>query len=112
MELKPLNISVLHVAPGAIKSNIANNGVARFSLPEDTLYSEYLPSIFKRIQSSQGPSSMPTDKFAAKVVHQALSKRPPRYMTLGGGSTLFSVFKWLPRGFALYMLWRTFSPRR
>jgi 1-acylglycerone phosphate reductase len=112
MELKPLNISVLHVAPGAIKSNIANNGVARFSLPEDTLYSEYLPSIFKRIQSSQGPNSMPTDRFAAKVVHQALSKRPPRYMTLGGGSTLFSVLKWLPRGFALYVLWRTFSPRR
>lgn len=112
MELKPFNISVLHVSPGGIKSNIANNGTARMNVARDTLYADFVPLILKRIQSSQGPNSMPTREFAARVVAKALSKKPPRYMTLGGSSGLFTLFKWLPRGFVLYILWRTFSPRK
>ncbi|KAF8973624.1 oxidoreductase [Flammula alnicola] len=112
MELKPFNISVLHVSPGGVKSNIADNGAARFNIPPDTLYSEYLPSIFKRIKSSQAANSMPSKEFATKVVSKALSKNPPRYMTLGGNSGMFAFFKWLPRGLVLYLLWRNFSPRR
>lgn len=112
MELKPFNISVLHVSPGAIKSNIADNGTARLNIAPDTLYSEYVPYIIKRIQASQGANSMPSREFAAQVVSKALSKKPPRYMTLGGSSTTWTLFKWLPRSFVLYLLWRTFSPRK
>ncbi|KDR85410.1 hypothetical protein GALMADRAFT_53024 [Galerina marginata CBS 339.88] len=111
MELKPFGISVLHVAPGAIKSNIANNGTNRFALAHDTLYAAFLPYIQKRIASSQGPDSMPTKEFAKKVVANALRKSPPRYMTLGGKASFFSVLKWLPRSFVLFLLWRNFSPR-
>ena len=112
MELKPFNIAVLHVSPGGIKSNIANNGTARMNVAEDTLYKDYASHILKRIQASQGAESMPTREFATRVVAKALSKKPPRYMTLGGSSGLFTLFKWLPRGFVLYFLWRTFSPRK
>jgi short-subunit dehydrogenase len=109
MELKPFNISVLHVSPGAVKSNIASSGAARFSLAPNTLYSEYLPDIMRRINASQGAHSMSGAAFAKKVVASALSTKPPRYMTLGGNAGLFSFFKWLPRGLVLLLLWRKFS---
>ena len=111
MELQPFNISVLHVAPGAVQSNIASNATARFSLAANTLYSDYLPDIMKRINSSQGANSMPGAAFAKQVVAGALSRNPPRYMTLGGNSGLFLLFKWLPRGLVLLLLWRKFSKK-
>jgi len=111
MELKPFNISVLHVSPGAVQSNIARSGAARFSLAANTLYSDYLPDIMKRINASQGANSMPGTAFAKKVVAGALSRRVPRYMTLGGSSGLFLIFKWLPRSLVLLLLWRKFSQK-
>jgi len=110
MELKPFNISVLHVAPVAIKSNISSNAVDRFALAPDTLYSNFLSFIMKRIYASQGPDSMPTKDFAQQVVSNALQKNLPRYMSIGGKSWMFALFKWLPRGFVLGMIWRKFSP--
>ncbi|KAF8973621.1 oxidoreductase [Flammula alnicola] len=112
MELKPLGISVLHVSPGGVQSNIAANGTTRFALAPDTLYTEYLPDIIRRINLSQGAGSMPSQAFAVKVVSSALRKNPPRYMTLGGSSGLFALFKWLPRGMVLLHLWRRFSQRK
>ena len=109
MELKPFNISVLHVAPAAIKSNISSNAIDRFALAPNTLYSNFLPFIIKRIYSSQGPHSMPTKDFAQKVVSKALRKNPPRYMSIGGGSWLFAWLKWLPRGLVLACIWRLYS---
>jgi len=111
MELKPLNISVLHVAPGAVRSNIANNGMARFSLAPDTLYGDYLANIIARINISQGPHSMPGADFAKRVVTNALCKNPPRYMVLGGLTSWFSFFKWLPRGLVLLLIWKKFSKK-
>ncbi|KAF9477507.1 oxidoreductase [Pholiota conissans] len=112
MELKPFGISVMHISPGGIKSHIADNGLARMQVAPDTLYTDYIPFIFKRIQSSQDSASMPSEVFASRVVAKALSKRPPRYITLGGNSGLFTLFKWLPRGLVLYFLFRSFSPRK
>ena len=109
MELKPFNISVLHVAPGAVKSNIASNGIASFALAPDTLYSNFLSFIIRRIHASQGPDSMPSQHFAQQVVSNALRKNPPRYMSIGGRTWLFSFLKWLPRGVVLAYMWRLFS---
>ena len=111
MELKPLGISVFHVAPGATKSNIAANGTSRFSLSPDSLYAAYLPDIIRRINASQGPASMPTKVFAKKVVSKALKTSPPRYMMLGGHSGMFALLKWLPRQLTLWMLWRMWSKK-
>ena len=109
MELKPFNISVLHVAPGAVKSNISSNGIARFALAPDTLYSNFLSFIIKRIHASQGPDSIPSKYFAQQVVSNALRKNPPRYMSIGGRSRLFAWLKWLPRGLVLAYMWRVFA---
>jgi 1-acylglycerone phosphate reductase len=50
---------------------------------------------------------MPTPAFAARIVGAALSKGgAPRYISIGSNSTLFKVFKWLPRGIVLWLLWK------
>ncbi|KAF8894358.1 oxidoreductase [Gymnopilus junonius] len=110
MELSPFNISVVHVAPGAIKSNIANN--SRVHLAANSLYQAFVPFIQKRIDSSQGPNSMPTKDFARRVVGNALRKSPKGYMTMGGHAFMFSVFKWLPRGLVFYLMLKRFFPRK
>ena len=109
MEGRPFNISVLHVAPGAVKSNISANAKARFRLAEDSLYTAYLPNIMQRITASQSTNSMATDKFANEVVSKALQTYPPIYMTLGGHSWLFAIFKWLPKTWVLHILWKQYS---
>ena len=75
----------------------------------NTLYSNFLPVIIRRIYPSQGPNSMPTKDFAQQVVFNALRKNPPRYMSIGRGSWLFAWLKWLPRGLVLAYMWRLYS---
>ncbi|RDB28761.1 NADPH-dependent 1-acyldihydroxyacetone phosphate reductase [Hypsizygus marmoreus] len=111
MECKPFNVKVLHVAPGAVVSNISANGGARFSLPENSLYTAFLPNILQRIYASQASNAMPADVFAQKVVSKALSRRPPLYMSLGGTSRIFAFFKWLPKTWVLFLMWRVYSKK-
>ncbi|KAF7339275.1 NADPH-dependent 1-acyldihydroxyacetone phosphate reductase [Mycena sanguinolenta] len=109
MELKPFNIKVMYVAPVSVRSNISNNEAAKFSLPQGSLYSDFLPNIIQRMNSSQA-NSMPAEKFAREVVRRAL-KNPPRSVILGGTATIFKIFGWLPRGFVLWYLWRMYSQK-
>ncbi|KAJ2914276.1 hypothetical protein MD484_g6117, partial [Candolleomyces efflorescens] len=113
MECQPYNVKVLHVAPGAIKSNISNNGTTQFSLPENSLWKEYLPDMIRRIHASQGSSAMPNEAFAKVVVGKALRKNNSfyNYLTLGGQAFLFSVLKWLPRLTVLKLMWKTYSKK-
>ncbi|CAL1694560.1 unnamed protein product [Somion occarium] len=109
MECKPLGINVTLVVPGAVKSNITANQQAIFKLPEDSLYPAYISQIMRRISSSQGPGSMPSEEFARQVVKKTVRNKPPRYLTLGGRSRLFQFLQWLPRTWALRFFWRVFS---
>ncbi|KAF5384872.1 hypothetical protein D9615_001337 [Tricholomella constricta] len=111
MECKPFNISVLHIAPGGIQSNISANGASRFSLPENSLYSAFLPNILQRINASQALGSMPTDAFAKEVVATALRKNPPLYLSTGAHTTLFAILKWLPKTWVLWLMWRVYSKK-
>jgi len=111
MELKPFDIKVMYIAPGAIRSNISNNQAATFKLPETSRYQQYLPNIIQRMNSSQGPNSLPAEEFARQVVRRVLQKKPPLYMTLGGNARIFKLFAWLPKGFVLWYCWRLFSRR-
>lgn len=111
MECKPLNISVFHVAPGGIQSNLSANGVLRFSLPDDSLYTAFIPNILQRIHASQAPGSMSADAFAKEVVTKALRKSPPSYLSTGSNATLFAVFKWLPKAWVLWLMWRVYSKK-
>jgi 1-acylglycerone phosphate reductase len=109
MECRPLNIEVMLVAPGSIKSNIASNAAHRFEMAPDSLYKSYTNQIIARMNFSQGPGSMPTAKMAEQVVEAALSKKLPRYITMGGNSTLLHILSWLPRGLVLWLFWKKFS---
>ncbi|KAJ4485902.1 oxidoreductase [Lentinula aciculospora] len=111
MECRPFNISVMNVVPGSVQSNFANNMTQNFELPENSLYSTFIPNIIKRINASQTEHSMPTAKFAKAVVSKALSKKPPSRFTSGGNSTIFSIFRWLPRALVLGYLWRMYSKK-
>ena len=113
MELQPFNVQVLHVAPGAITSNIATNATASFSLAPDSLWSAYLPDMVRRINASQGPNSMPNEVFARKVVGKALSRNLSffTYLSEGGNAALFSFLRWLPRLWVLKLMWKTYSKK-
>ncbi|KAI0756316.1 NAD-P-binding protein [Daedaleopsis nitida] len=109
MECTPLNIDVVLVSPGGVKSNIAANQTPRVSLPQGSLYSDYAEAIIKKLNSSQTNSPVPTDAFAEKVVGAVLQRRPPRYMTLGRMSTIYQFFHWLPRASVLRLIWGRYS---
>ena len=110
MECKPLNISVVLLAPGSIRSMIADNSAKLFQLPEDSLWKPYLPQIVRWMFLSQTTYSMPTAVFAQRTVDAILGKRgPPRYMSIGGHALQIRVLQWLPRGLILWILWRKFS---
>ncbi|KAG5221070.1 Myosin regulatory light polypeptide [Salix suchowensis] len=57
--------------------NIANNSAASFQMPEDSLYKDFIKNIYYRMNVSQSGNSMPTGKFVAKVVSNALRPKPP-----------------------------------
>ncbi|KAI0828928.1 NAD-P-binding protein [Trametes gibbosa] len=103
MECTPFNIHVVLVAPGGVKSNIAINQAPK--LPEGTLYADYFDSILTKLNLSQGPNAMSAEVFSRKVVAAVLRPTPPRYMTLAAMSTIYSIFKWFPRGWVLRLFW-------
>lgn len=109
MECRPFNVRVMLISPGGIRSNISANQASRLVLPDDTLYKKYLPNIIARMHASQTPNSMPAEEFARRVVYAALSREPPRYMTLGENSLMIAILRWLPRTFVLWTIWRRFS---
>jgi len=105
MECAPFGISVVHLSPGGIKSNISVNSGPKFSLSLDSFYTPWLDSILRRIGMSQKGGAMRTEEFARRVVKAVLSPKPPRYMSMGKSSTIFRVFGWLPRGIVLWLMW-------
>ncbi|KAF5352465.1 hypothetical protein D9756_006019 [Leucocoprinus leucothites] len=111
MECRPLGIKVFHVAPAAIKSNIADTGANNFSLAPNSLYKSFLANIMDRIYSSQGPHSMPAEVFARQVVAKALQENPPLYLCLGGQSLLLTILTWLPRRLVMGIIWRRYSKK-
>jgi 1-acylglycerone phosphate reductase len=112
MECSPFNIKVMHVAPGGVESNISKNAATQFiSLSPESLYTEYLPDIIRRLNVSQEPGKMPGKEFARRVVSRALRKEPPRFYTLAKNSTAFEIMKWLPRAWVLWYMWRLFSKK-
>ncbi|KAF9553107.1 oxidoreductase [Agrocybe pediades] len=103
LELKPFGVHVMLCSPGSVKSNIADVSVS--NLPEGSFYSANEDKMTRVLFYGQNRSPMPTNKFAKVVVDKALTSSPPTYMTAGGTTTLWSFLKWLPRPFALKMIW-------
>jgi hypothetical protein len=113
MEGRALGISVLHIAPASVTSNISANGEKIFKLPPDSLYARFLPNILQRLHASQGPESMASNEFAKQVVVLALCQNPPayRYALLGGNFWTFALLKVLPKTMVLNFMWRRFTKK-
>ncbi|KAH8119899.1 NAD-binding protein [Phellopilus nigrolimitatus] len=105
MECTPLGISVMLLAPGSVKSNLAENHAKVFTLPPASLYR----ASWTR---SQEQGSMPTSEFAKKAVARIMDRwGPPRYLAMGGKVGQIRILKWLPRGLVLWLVWKAFSTR-
>ncbi|KAI0363752.1 NAD-P-binding protein [Pilatotrama ljubarskyi] len=111
MECKPFDISVVLIAPGGVRSNIAANSAPRAALPaaDTSLYAAYADSILAKLYMSQDKRAMPAETFARSVVSKVLAARPPRYMTLAAMSGIYRVLRWFPRTWVLNLCWRRFG---
>ncbi|KAF9938013.1 hypothetical protein BGZ75_007873 [Mortierella antarctica] len=96
MELAPFGVNVSVVAPGAIKSNIGDNNLKAFHLPEKSFYQSVISYIMSRANASQAPGCTPTASFAKYVVAKCLKSSPPRYIDYGTLSGLFRFLRYAP----------------
>ncbi|KAJ7646887.1 hypothetical protein FB45DRAFT_183564 [Roridomyces roridus] len=106
MECTHINVKVVLVSPGSIKSNICAN--SHYTLPDDSLFKALEKQIrFILFQSqSEEFGVMDTDSFAKTVVSKVSSTSPPQYITLGGFTRIWGWLKWLPRTTAEALLWK------
>jgi hypothetical protein len=106
MELRPLGIKLILLAPGNVKSNIGvNQTVAHAAAPPNTLYTSYRGAITRRLTISQGSNSMPAVAFAKKTVDGILRPNPPDYMSIAPQSWTAYLCSWLPRSTRNNMIW-------
>ncbi|KAG0254349.1 hypothetical protein BG011_005811 [Mortierella polycephala] len=96
MELAPFGVNVSVVVPGAIKSNIGDNNLKAFHLPEKSFYQSVIQYVMARANASQAPGCTPTSALAKYVVGKCLKSSPPRYIDYGTLSNIFRTLRYLP----------------
>jgi hypothetical protein len=100
MDLRPLGVCVMLLAPGMIRSNIDENSAANTSVPPmDSLYTAFYKKIPDSRKFTQNPRTTPADTFAREVAAAALASTPSRYLALGHSSWLVYLLTWLHRSF-------------
>ena len=106
MECRPLGINTTLVVAGVVKSNIMKNATRPGIVPENTLYPTYTSQILNLASGTQTDKHItPAQEFAEKVARGTMMKDPPRFMLIGRGSMLFWLLSWLPRAWALTLMW-------
>ncbi|KZV87148.1 NAD(P)-binding protein [Exidia glandulosa HHB12029] len=111
MELRHVNIKVMLLAIGMVRSNISANTAAKHGAPPpDSLYDQYRANIDARL--GQGAVVMSAEDFALKTVEAALSANPPRYMSFGGQAGFANIMTWLPREWRLSLLWKWYTDKK
>ena len=96
MELSPFNVNVMLVAPGAVRTGIANHTSETWALPEGSVYAEYADSIRQRLTAVQRTKALTPAQFAKPVVDKALRRNPPFFVSFAPAAFLFKVLSWLP----------------
>ncbi|CAN6478308.1 unnamed protein product [Victoria cruziana] len=97
MELKSFNIDVITVAPGGIKTNLANNSLTSYSkFPEWKFYKPFEAAIQERAHASHGKNCTAVEEFAEQTVNLVLRKNPPAWFSYGRYSTIFGILYYLP----------------
>ena len=97
VELRPYNVRVVTLCPGAIRSRIGDNASQRMDLDALKLYAPFKAAVLARATASQSPKSTPTDEFARHVVATVMRPNPPALFLYGHMSVLFRILQWLPR---------------
>ncbi|KZT74722.1 NAD(P)-binding protein [Daedalea quercina L-15889] len=100
MEARPFNVSVIHVSPGMVKSNINATVLSHIYVSQDSIFSGWLDSM-RDIARAEG---MPTEEFARGVVSSALEGKE-RHLVRGKMSTIAWVCQFLPRTYLLQKMW-------
>ncbi|CAI0554446.1 unnamed protein product [Linum tenue] len=93
LEVKPLGIDVINVAPGSIQSNILPSAEVSYA-SEQKLYKPFEPAIRRFL--SQGRVGTPAEKFAKHTVAAILKKQPPAWFSSGKFSTIIAIAYHLP----------------
>ncbi|KAL7750501.1 hypothetical protein RI367_004275 [Sorochytrium milnesiophthora] len=95
-EVKPFNIQVLTVAPGAIDSNIQENHREQLSLSPNTKYSDWKTSIYGYLDVG-GLRQTKTDDFSRRFAAVVQRNKVPVEWSYGRMSTIVWLLTWLPR---------------
>lgn len=110
MELRPLGINVLSVAPGGVRSLIASKAAPNVRLPPDSLWLGYRDAIINRVMTSSRGRSITCEQFAKHIVAEALREGwlvgSYRFVMTAPPAGLFKVFAWLPRSLVLWIMWK------
>lgn len=96
VELKPFNINVVLVHPGAIRSNFGSNTMDRLKEYDWKIYKDFKDSIAERARASQTGKSTDATVFARHVASKVLSSNPPKTITFGHMTGLFNFLSWSP----------------
>lgn len=96
LELQGFGISVVVVAPGAIKSSIGDAGSKDIEVPESSNYHNVRDVIaFRAVYSQQG-NPTPTDQFAQTVLRAVQPRNPRAYLVAGAKSSMVLLLYYLP----------------
>ncbi|KAF9266156.1 oxidoreductase [Marasmius fiardii PR-910] len=111
MECQPLGINVMLINPGSVTSNIVKNQGNAYHMPEKSLYKGFSDAIRHVMFQSQSKRyrSMEATEFARRVTPKILARNPPKYMAVGGSTFLIKLLQWIPRQWALGLLWLVLS---
>ncbi|KAL5556752.1 hypothetical protein UlMin_038988 [Ulmus minor] len=96
VELKPFNISVVLVVPGAVRSNIGKANMEKMGNSDWKLYGEFKEAIEERARASQGSKATDAGVFARHVVKKVLRPKPPKQIVFGHMTGLFALLSWSP----------------
>lgn len=96
LELKPFNVHVIKVLPGAIRSNLGQANMKSLGMQKWKLYSMFDEAIAERAGASQGAWATDAKELAEFVSRRVLSKRPPRQIVFGSMTGLFALLRWSP----------------
>ncbi|PIN15432.1 1-Acyl dihydroxyacetone phosphate reductase [Handroanthus impetiginosus] len=96
VELKPFNIDVVLVHPGAIRSNFGSNAMDKLKDYEWKIYKDFKDSIAERAQASQSGKSTDAAVFARHVASKVLNPKLAKTVTFGHMTMLFEFLSWSP----------------
>ncbi|KAN0060084.1 NADPH-dependent 1-acyl dihydroxyacetone phosphate reductase [Thecaphora frezii] len=109
LELSGFGISVVVVAPGAIRSSIADTGSSHLALSPTSLYAHVQDLIEYRANFSQLGNPTPSDVFARNVRRAVDRRSPAAYLVTGKRAFNALLAYYLPTWIRDWLVGRMFS---